>query len=44
MIKMMELARSAARVPFEEADLQRALSNMVLGGTSIEPSLCPTFE
>jgi hypothetical protein len=35
MIKMVELARSATTVPFEETDLQRALSNMVLGGTSV---------
>ncbi|KAI0290847.1 hypothetical protein B0F90DRAFT_1913825 [Multifurca ochricompacta] len=31
MIKMMELARRAAEVPLEEADIQRSLSNMVLG-------------
>ena len=34
MIKMMELARRAAKVPFEEADLQHVFSDMTVGGTS----------
>jgi hypothetical protein len=33
MIKMMELARRAANVPFEENDLQRVLQAMDIGGT-----------
>ena len=33
MIKMMELARRAAKAPFNEVDLQRVLSNMGIGGT-----------
>ena len=35
LIKMMELARRAAEVPFEEAELQRIFSNMAIGGMSI---------
>jgi hypothetical protein len=35
MIRMMELARRSAKVPFEEADLQRVFSDMVVGGTSM---------
>src|ERR1019366_7257567 len=31
MIKMMELARRAAELPFEEAELQRVFSNMTIG-------------
>jgi hypothetical protein len=33
MIKMMELARRAAKAPFKKADLQRALSGLTPGGT-----------
>ena len=33
MIKMMELARRAAKAPFNEVDLQRVLSDMCIGGT-----------
>jgi hypothetical protein len=32
MIKMMELARRSAKVPFEEADLQHVFSDMAVGG------------
>jgi hypothetical protein len=35
MIKMMGLARRAAEVPFEEAELRRELSDMEIGGMSI---------
>jgi hypothetical protein len=35
MIKMMELARRAADIPFEEADLQHTLSNLAIGGIPI---------
>jgi hypothetical protein len=35
MIKMMELARRAAIVPFEEAVLQRVFSDMAVGGMFI---------
>jgi hypothetical protein len=35
MIEMMELARRAAKVPFKEADLQRDLSSMAIGGSPI---------
>jgi hypothetical protein len=35
MIKMMDLARRAAKVPFEEAGLRRVLSDMAIGGMSI---------
>jgi hypothetical protein len=43
MIKMMELARRAAKVPFEEVDLQRALSNMVTGGACPQLAICSSF-
>jgi hypothetical protein len=33
MIKMMELARRAAKAPFKVDDLQRTLSDMAPGGT-----------
>jgi hypothetical protein len=33
MIKMIQLARRAAKVPLKTADLQHALSDMTLGGT-----------
>jgi hypothetical protein len=33
MIKMMELARRAAKIPFKEDGLQGVLSDMALGGT-----------
>jgi len=33
MIKMMELARRAAKSPFNEVDLQHVLSDMGVGGT-----------
>src|SRR6266850_4775174 len=33
MIKMMELARRAAKTPFKKDGLQRVLSDMALGGT-----------
>jgi hypothetical protein len=33
MIKMMELVRRAASAPWKDDDLQRALSDMVVGGT-----------
>jgi hypothetical protein len=33
MIKMMELARRAASAPWKDGDLQRALSDMAIGGT-----------
>jgi hypothetical protein len=33
MIKMIQLARSAANTPLKMADLQYALSSMALGGT-----------
>jgi len=33
MIKMIELARRAANVPFQENDLQRVLQAMDIGGT-----------
>jgi len=33
MIKMMELARRVANIPFEENDLQRVLQAMDIGGT-----------
>jgi len=32
MIKMMELARRAAEAPFTDVELQRALTDMTLGG------------
>ena len=35
MIKMMNLARRAAEVPFEEAELQHVFSDMAIGGMSI---------
>lgn len=35
MIKMMKSVRRAAKFPFEIAELQRTLSNMAVGGTSI---------
>lgn len=35
MIKMMESVRRAAKFPFETAELQRTLSNMIIGGASI---------
>ena len=35
MIKMMQLACRAATASFKEADLQRAFSDMVIGGTSM---------
>jgi hypothetical protein len=35
MIKMMSLARRAAKVPFEEAELRRVFSDMAIGGMSI---------
>jgi len=35
VIKMMELARRAAKVPFEEADLQHVFSGMAVGGMSM---------
>jgi len=35
MIKMMELAGRAAKVPFEEGDLQHVFSDMAVGGMSI---------
>lgn len=37
MIKMMVLTR---RAPFVEAGLQRTLSNMAIGGTSVSFALC----
>jgi hypothetical protein len=42
MIKMMELARRAASVPFAEANLQRTLSDMAKEGLS-NISLFSTF-
>lgn len=33
MIKMMELARRAAKAPFNEVDLKRVFSDMGIGGT-----------
>ena len=44
MIKMMELARRAAEVPLEEADLQRVFSNMAIGGMFMYFVLCPAFN
>ena len=41
MVKMMELARRAAEVPLEEADLQRVFSNMAIGGMSVA---CTSFR
>ena len=38
MIKMMELARCAAKAPFKRADLQRALSGLALGGAYRYPA------
>jgi hypothetical protein len=35
MIKMMSLARRAAKVPFEEAELRRVFSDMAIGGMSM---------
>jgi hypothetical protein len=35
MIKMMELARRAAIIPFKEADLQHVFSDMAVGGMFI---------
>ncbi len=35
MIKMMELARGAAKVPLEEASLQHVFSSMAIGGMSM---------
>jgi hypothetical protein len=35
MIKMMDLARLAAEVPFEEAELSGVFSDMAIGGMSI---------
>jgi len=43
MIKMMELVHCAAKFPFEEAGLQRALSDMDIGGTSIYLALYSAF-
>jgi hypothetical protein len=33
MVKMMEMARHAANVPLKEDSLQRAFSDMIIGGT-----------
>ena len=44
MIKMMELVRCAATSPFEEAGLQRVLSDMDVGGTTIYPALISVFD
>jgi len=44
MIKMMELARCAATSPFEVAGLQRVLSDMDIGGTSIYLALYSAFD
>jgi len=35
MMKMIDLARRAAEVPFEEAELRRVFSYMAIGGMSI---------
>jgi hypothetical protein len=35
MIKMMNLARRAAEVPFKKAELRRVFSDMAIGGMSI---------
>ena len=35
VIKMIELARRAAEIPYEEAELQSIFSNMTIGGMSI---------
>jgi hypothetical protein len=43
MIKMMDLARRAARVPFKEADLQCALSDVMIGGTFTLTVFCLRF-
>ena len=43
MIKMMELARRAAKAPFNEVDLQHVLSDMGIGGTSDSLALCSAF-
>jgi hypothetical protein len=43
MIKMMELAHSAARVPLGEANLQRTLSDIDIEGLSIYPVLFSTL-
>jgi len=39
MIKMIYLARRAAEVPFEEAELRRVFSDMAIGGMSIQLAL-----
>ena len=44
MIKMMELVRRAAEAPLTEDGLQRALSDMVLGGMYRYLALCPDFD
>jgi len=43
MIKMMQLARRAAKAPFKEADLQRAFSDMAIGGTSMYLAFLSAF-
>jgi hypothetical protein len=43
MIRMIELARRAARSPLKEVDLQRALSDMALGGTDSSYLITPSI-
>jgi len=44
MIKMMELARRAAKAPFKVVDLQRTLSDLAPGGTHISFALCSALS
>jgi hypothetical protein len=44
MIKMIKLARRAADIPFEEAELQGVFSNMAIEGMSIQLPPCSTFN
>jgi hypothetical protein len=45
MIKTMQLARRAAKTPFQEADLQRVFSNMAIGGMSMYlPFFSPSVQ
>jgi hypothetical protein len=42
MIKMMESVRRAAKFPLETAELQRTLSNMTVGGATIQLFAVPS--
>jgi hypothetical protein len=44
MIKMMKLARHAAKAPFKAVDLQRTLSDLAPGGTHKSFALCSALS